>query len=86
MNFSQTAEYSRVYILDVHGTDKTPLRPAGSSRKKKLSNFENPQSTEGRNRAHEFGANHLLFFFFFFNLTAKSVTEIKLGHTRTQNL
>ena len=65
MNVSQKAESSRVYTLDVHGTDKTPLRPARSSRKMKLSNFENPQSTEGRNRAHELGANPLLFFFSF---------------------
>lgn len=71
MNFSQTAEYSRVYILDVHGTDKTPLRPPRSSRKRKLSNFENPQSTEGRNHAHEFGANHLLFLFFLFQFNSK---------------
>ena len=47
--------------------DKTPVRPPRSSRKRKLSNFENPQSTEGRNHGHEFGANHLLFFFFSFS-------------------
>ena len=55
-----------MYILDVHGTDKTLARPPRSSRKRKLSNFENPQSTAGRSHDHGFCANRLLFFFFFF--------------------
>ena len=46
-------------------TNKTPVRPPRSSRKRKLSNFANPQSTEGRNHGHEFCASHLLFFFLF---------------------
>ena len=86
MNFSQTAEYSRVYILDVHGTDRqTPVRPPRSSRKRKLSNFDNTQPTEGRNHGHEFCASHLLFFFFHFQLNSKVCNRNQI-HTDTKHL
>ena len=53
-------------------------------RKRKLSNFENPQPTEGRNHGHEFCASHLLFFFLF-QLNSK-VCNRNQTHTYTKHL
>ena len=65
------------------------MRPPLILRKRKLSNFKTPEcphSTKGRNHGPEFCADYLLAIFFFSNLTAKSLTEIKLRRTNVQNL
>ena len=86
MNFSQTAEYSRVYILDVHGTNRqNTCAPTTQFKKKEIVKLWKPSIHRREEPRSWIWCQSLAFFFFFFNLTAKSVTEIKLRHTHKQN-
>ena len=87
MNVSQKAESSRVYTLDVHGTNKqNTCAPTTQFKKKEIVKLWKPSIHRREEPRSWTWCQPLAIFFFFFNLTAKSVTEIKLGHTRTQNL
>ena len=58
MNFSQTAEYSRVYILEVHGTDRqNTCAPTTQFKKKETSLCK--ETTETRRSAEQPAASVL---------------------------
>ena len=72
MNFSQTAEYSRVYILDVHGTNKqNTCAPTTQFKKKEIVKLWKPSIHRREEPRSWILCQSLAIFFFLFQFNSK---------------